>query len=221
MRALQLRNTDLITENHQSNKTSEGERDEPPRPPERRVNNNPYGRTLRIPHTIAIGGNYPESIFTGRDVSIVCRSPRAGLDPVLVQPLKFVFERNVFGRDEAQTCVVNLKVCLSGLDLDRLAKGYRFVLNKKVFDEDRRRLRVDLYRFSVNHRNPLLGGEPQLTIASLPACRLSPAIAFHIQEPIFLTVGDGKDALDFSLGEVIEILPADPVNSQVATHPKS
>ena len=64
------------------------EEDGPPGAPERRGDAERDARALLVPHAVVVGGDHREAVAARRQVRVVRRAPRAGIDPVAVETLR-------------------------------------------------------------------------------------------------------------------------------------
>ena len=92
---------------------SEGrQRHKPPGAVERRQNDNIQRRALLVPDVVAIGGDHAKRIVSRWDVREIRETARPRVDPIVVEPLEFVFESQMGRVDERQCGVVDLEIVL-------------------------------------------------------------------------------------------------------------
>src|SRR5215831_1813678 len=72
----------------------------------------------------------------------------------------------------------------------------------------------------IDDGDSALGWKPQSAIASPDAGRLIAAVAFEGTQAVALAIGDRRDRLDSSGGELVQLTPADAIDPAIAADPE-
>src|SRR6185369_4299437 len=126
----------------------------------------------------------------------------------------------LLGLNKTEPGVMDLEVILARPNLDRLATINIIALQQTLLNYDSRRLRVDGNARRVDNRDPGLSGKPEFAVIHFVTGRLAPTVALDVKQAVLLTISNRVDLRGLSLGVIVQLLPADPVDAPVRAHPK-
>ena len=162
---------------------------------------------VRAPDAVVVAGQDPERIAARRDVGVVGHPPRAGLDPVPIEPLQAITEAHAFRRQVAQGGVLELQRALPRRDVHRSFRLKRLAVGDHTLDKDRRRATVERDVIRIDDGRATQRGEPESAVVrSQRAGRV--AVALAAPHSVGFAEGEGRDLRDLAVREVVELREA-------------
>ena len=138
-----------------------------------------------IPNPVVVTGDYPERVGSRRKVRILGDASGAGINPFLIDSFQLVFEFDLCRVEETQSCVMKLKLLLTGRDRDILLHLNSLVAGKESFDDDWRWLNVARKLIWIDRDEALDGRKPQSAVRAFPGARLIALAAGRDTHPVF------------------------------------
>ena len=124
------------------------------------------------PDAVLVGRDHPEAIVTGRQVRVVRRPARAGIDPVALEALEPIAEADGLRAAEREGRVAELELVRSGRQPEAFWRVDPGTSRHGLFDDDRGRDRVEKNAGGVRHREALDRREPEAAVAPAPGAVL-------------------------------------------------
>src|SRR4051812_23444767 len=88
--------------------------DEPPGFPEERRDRERQRGALRVPNPIVVAGDHAKTVRAGGKPAVERGALGTGVDPIAVDALQTILEKNLVWRDEAQAAVAKLETSVIG-----------------------------------------------------------------------------------------------------------
>ena len=120
---------------HQPNQEQDKENKKPARLIKAGLQNQADRRTLEVPDTVVVGGDHMEAVGSGAQIVVIGDAARAGIHPVLVVPLKLIFEPYPGGNAQAHGSVMKLDLVLAGRNLDIVSQGHIDVVDGQILNQ--------------------------------------------------------------------------------------
>src|SRR5581483_2662004 len=172
-----------------------------------------------IPYSVIVGGDDAKGIASGRDLAVISGTPIAGVDPIPVIALELVFELYLLRRQEAEPGVMKFEIASSRRNVGHQVRTERMMINRHCLDVHRRRQRIDREVLRAGDRQTFHHSKPDAPIMVLAGGGLKTCSRYGAAEAVLGAICYGRERMDFSFREVIELLFGKPKNPLVAAHP--